>query len=575
MRRLSRRKFFLNGLSFFFLLFSFYGLALAANEPPPSSSADIIEKKIRKEAQEKLLESKAAPVAAPQPEKPEKPQPVEFKVRRIRLQGTKNLPTEELKKLVPFEELQGLIKPYLNRTLSQEDLTALLHKIEDAYRARGYLAAVGVPHQEMKDGELLLEILISRMGDLHVEGNRYFRAAKTRSYWKIPKGKILRLSEMQSSLQAMNENPDREIRSGLKAGTVPESTDVYLNEKDHFPIHPGFSYDDQGAKLTGRDRFGFNIKDNNFLTLDDVFLIGTAFGNHFGALYLQHLLPLNSVGTRLVTGYSHSEVYPQKEFRTLGIKGLSNTYTIQLRQKISMGQRAAGDVYTGLDFKEKTNRTQGDITAWDRLRVIPVGVDLQMVDSTGAWTVGPAVSFGFSPHGDGFPLTTRQGESNFIKYNFQITRQQKLFWETKGILHFETQLTRDKLTSQEELSLGGAQSVRGYPESDYLADQGFIVNAEYQVPFFLAPKDFQLPYAGEPLRQQIQLLSFVDYGYGSLHVPSSTENRAQGLIGVGGGLSIKLRKNLFLRLEWAAAVGDHPLTEGGRSQFHFKLQAEV
>jgi hemolysin activation/secretion protein len=76
------------------------------------------------------------------------------------------------------------------------------------------------------------------------------------------------------------------------------------------------------------------------------------------------------------------------------------------------------------------------------------------------------------------------------------------------------------------------------------------------------------------LRKQIELVGFLDQGYGRLHGPSPSEARTRYLLGEGGGLRIQLYKHLYARAELAFELGNEPLNESNRRAFHFRLQAE-
>lgn len=542
----------------------------ALNQPPPGASSDVIEKKIRKEAQAQLLSQK--PIVPPEieEEKPPEKKPAAaaaFYVRTIKLKGNEVLKPEEV---------EPVLKPYEGRKINSGDLADLKKKLEDLFRRHGYLAVAYVPPQDVENGELTVGILTSRMGKLKIEGLHYSSAWKMRSYWKIPEGRILQYQEIQRSLIHMNQNPDRVVKSVLRPGAEAGKTDIYLKAEEHFPVHPGFTWDNQGVKATGKERYGFTLKHTNFLRLDDTFLAGTSFGSAFGALYLSHIIPLTDFGTSFFWGFSYADVSPRKEFKDFHINAISQTYSLGLQQRLAANEHFRMDGRLGFDFKEKTNHQQTVTNIWDRLRVLSLGLDLQSIGKTGTWFLGQDAAVSFSPRGNGNPLNSRGAHESFFKYAFSAKRIQALPFETQGILALSGQLSPYKLPPTEQFFLGGATTVRGYPESDYGADQGLLARAEYNTPFFFAPKSWQLPRAGEPLRKQITLIAFFDYGYGQLRDPSneSNEHRVRVLDGIGGGFSVRFNRYISARFEWAAALRD-ALTEGGRSQFHFRLTTDI
>jgi len=209
------------------------------------------------------------------------------------------------------------------------------------------------------------------------------------------------------------------------------------------------------------------------------------------------------------------------------------------------------------------------------LRILTFGSDFQIKDKTGVWTLGQDFAFGFPLHGDGFPLTSRQAETQFFTYGLSLQRLQKLPFNLRGIARIKGQLTDNRLTPQEQLFFGGATTIRGYPESDFLADQGLITNIELWSPFFIVPKSWKLPYSERPLRDQIQLVAFLDHGYGRINDPSGTERHTRNMLAAGGGFEIRFRENISGRVEWGVPLADRPITESGRSQFHFRISTDV
>jgi hemolysin activation/secretion protein len=396
------------------------------------------------------------------------------------------------------------------------------------------------------------------MGDLTVEGARYFKESRTRAFWKTPKDDVLQFDQIQRDLMGMNENPDRKVQAVLRAGKTPESSDVYLKQEDRFPLHLGLSLDNQGTKLTGKDRGGLTLRDSNLLGLDDQLFATTVFGEDFGTAFIRHELPVSTTGTRLVTHYSYSQVNPKKEFEPLGINSISQTYGVEIRQWFLRTLTTALEGYIGIDAKEKRTRVLSETTTRDSLRVLSLGGDFRSQDPSGRWTLQQSVSIGLDVGIESTALMSRQANPSFFKYGFLAQRVQQLFWNTKGIVTVQGQLSPDKLTPGEQFFLGGANSVRGYPESDTGADEAILGNFEYWIPVF----------------SKTHVIPFLDYGYDSLNDPLLNEESSQELLGAGVGIHIQLQENTSLRFEWGFPLGDRPLTEGGHSQFHWRVQCD-
>ncbi len=540
--------------------------AFAANEDRAThggASAAVVDSKARNQAEEMLFQPKAQkPLAFEEDEEvtPSESGP-SFVAKKIVLEGDV---------LVPAAEYEPLLKKVEGRTIHLSDLQRLANQLEQLFRAKGYIAVVLIPPQKMEKQELRLKAVTSRMGRLSVERNRYYSAWRTQAYWMTPQGEVLSYDKIRDNVMDMNENPDRTVKPILRAGVERGTTDVVLNVEDQFPIHFGTSFDNQGVKLTGKDRPGFTLRNNNMLGLDDTFLIGTVFGKDFGALYLYHLVPITDFGTKFIWSISHAQVNPKKEYSDYGINGTSETYSLALQQRVIRTEKYSGNVTLGFDFKEKHTRSQSVTTAWDKERVISLKGDFQARDRWGGWALGQGVAFGMPNRDDNWPLASGQGEHSFFKYSYSMTRVTRLPWRTKAIWDVQGQYTPDMLLPQEQLFLGGARSIRGYPESDYGADSGFQSRLDYMLPPYGMPETWKMPLDTIPLKDQINLIAFFDMGYGRNTTPLIDDEKVSDfLAGVGGGFELRFRKYASARMEWGVPVGDKPITEGGRSQLHF------
>ncbi|MDD5226277.1 MAG: ShlB/FhaC/HecB family hemolysin secretion/activation protein [Candidatus Omnitrophica bacterium] len=541
------------------------GDLFAANEDRTNfgASAAVQESKIRDQAQEQLFQPKAAkPIAFEEEQAPEAPATgPSFFVKKVFLEGDVMLESSEY---------EPLLKKFEGREVRFEELQRLINALEQLFRAKGFIAVVLLPPQKMENQEIHLKAVTSRMGELLIENNRYYAKWRTRAYWRTPKGAVLWYDKIRKDVMDMNENPDRTVKPILRAGAEKGTTDVVLDVQDHLPLHMGYSFDNQGVKLTGKDRQGFTLRNNNMLGLDDTFLIGTTFGDVFGALYLYHVIPISNFGTKFIWSFSHAQVNPHKQFTPYGINGTSETYSLALQQRVIRTDKYSGNVQLGFDFKEKHTTTQSVTTAWDKERVISLTGNLQSRDRWGGWGLGQGFYFGLPTFGDGWPLASGNGVQSFFKYTYSLTRVTQLPWRTKAVWDLQGQLSPDPLLPQEQMFLGGANSIRGYPESDYGADQAIQSRLDYLLPPYKMPDQWKVPFDTAPLKDQLNAILFWDTGYGRAHDPAgNSENKGDYLMGVGGGFELRFRSNITTRVQWGVPLGDKPITEGGRSQIHF------
>ncbi len=494
-----------------------------------------------------------------------------FFVTKINLSGCES---------VPSQEFQIITEKYENKELDLEDINNIAKEIEKEYLRKGIIAVCYLPPQDIKDGALTLKIIEARMGELILgEKTKYFNKDMLKFYWDTPSGEILRYDKILQSLNLMNENPDREVRAILHAGKEPGTTDISLEEKTYFPLHPTFSFDREGSVYTGKERTTVGFRHNNLLFLDDIFLSGYMFGREFSGYYFYHKIPFTNFGTSFMYGYSYSKLFPKKELEYFGIESQFRTLSFFLYQNIFKDGNYLGEVYSGLDAEDKKSTIPGGTFNKDRLRVVRVGgnfIHRGFLDGT--TFINPEISCGINGLGarKKDALSSRGAANTFSKFNLRVTHQKDLPMDFQSIINLAGQVSTTKLSPQETFYLGGIKSVRGYPAGDFLADNTFLTNIELLIPIPFIPDEIKIPSASKSFKDNVKGIVFFDYAYGMQRgtVPEGDKKHVN-MASIGAGIRVKLIDKSFLKFEWGFPVGDKPITESGRSRFHISIDCEL
>ena len=541
-------------------------------QQPPQGEIDKAgreaDRSIEQEAGKKLLPPSEREPQVTKEEKETKTAGPTFVAKRIALTGNESISTEEFKPITD---------KYLGKTTDLQGLNKLAKKIEKEYLVRGIISACFVPPQEIKDGIVKLQIVEARMGELEIRDHRFFSKNMIPFYWQLRPGEILRYDKLSRSLQHMNRNPDREAKATLHAGKKPGTTDVLLDVDTYFPAHFLFSFDTEGSTFTGTNRTGYGMRHNNLLGLDDTLLAGSSFGSNFDGVYAYHRLPITGYGTSILYGFSHTIARPKKDYERFGLKSTADNSTFFIYQDLFKKDKYVGALRFGLDAKDKTVRLRDRTINRDTLRVMRLGGNFMCRGQGHATYISPEFSQGLDILGakTSNPYPSRGAHKVFTKYNLGITHRTSLPLNLQASFKLGGQWSHKRLAPQEEFSLGGIDSVRGYPSGNFLADSAFQANTELLIPAFLIPKDITLPYDTAPLKNYITGVVFFDYAYGQRNEIALTQKRKAALVGTGAGVRIKLGKHGLLRLEWGFPLGGYEPTRGSTdSRLHISLNIE-
>lgn len=515
---------------------------------------------------------KTKPQEQPEITPPQSPESVEgentFLLKKVNLVGV-----ESFKK----SEFSSIIKKYEQKKVTFNDLQNLAKEIENYYIYKGTIAVCFIPEQELdlEKAEVIVQVVEAKMGKLHIPEHKYFDNSRLSCYWKIDKGEPINYDKMSQSLQLMGVNPSRSVQATMVKGKTPGTTDILLDPKVSFPIRPTFTYDREGDALTGVGRPSLGLRHNNFLGLDDSLIAGFSQGRDFSGVYLYHSIPLNCLGTSLFYGFSKSKSSPKKEFEIFGIRSQAQSVNLSLRQVLFRGKKYFGEIFGGIDFKDKDTHLITGTQNRDRLRILRLGGDFVYQGRKSVTTYSTELSQGINAFGatsDKNPLASRGAKSVFSKFNTSLLHRRRFFTTTEARLKMSMQLAGTNLMPQEQFALGGIDSVRGYPSGDFLADNAVFVSAEILLPYVYIPGKWKFPFEAKTIRKRFTPILFVDYGRGVKKRALSTEQEDITMWSFGCGLRANLTETISLRLEFGIPFGDDTISEQAESYLHFSLK---
>jgi len=143
---------------------------------------------------------------------------------------------------------------------------------------------------------------------------------------------------------------------------------------------------------------------------------------------------------------------------------------------------------------------------------------------------------------------------------------QRLFnTQNQLVLRVSGQWTAEPLLALEQLSVGGLESVRGYPENQLVRDRGFVSSVEFRLPVLFNK-------AGAGI---VHLAPFFDFG-GAWNVAGSPSPTT--IYSTGAGLLLAPDKHISAQLYWGyrlrhVEVSDDAGAQGLGLSFKINIQA--
>lgn len=474
---------------------------------------------------------------------------------------------------VAAEELAPIVAPFTGKDIGFSELKGVADLITDAYRKKGYtIARAYIPQQEIRDGVVEIAVIEGRFGEIVIRGNKHYSTDFIRGgFTRVIEDKAIKHSSLETSLFLLNENPDLKATAVLEGGKGPGTTDIIVNVEDRFPLRMAMDYNNFGSRFVSRHRFGSEISFGNFFIEGSSFSVRGVMGSEpsdflFGRAF--YLLPVNTLGTKLGVSSSGGNFEVGRELAELDIKGKTWSYGISLTHPFIKArfQNLSGEF--GFESKDSKQFLLGSLSSRDKIKMLKAGLNYDRTDSTGRNFIsfyllqGLGDALGGMENND--PMSSRRGADNrFTKANLNLARLQRISDSFSLLLRSSGVVSTDSLVAGEQFLIGGSDSVRGYPQGEFLGDDGYNVSTELRV-------------SPLPNKEIAQMALFVDHGGVSIKNPPVGTKSYRHLTGVGLGLRLNLGNDLnSFNMRFDVGFPVQPSKASSEERPTFYIQAAV
>lgn len=461
--------------------------------------------------------------------------------------------------LVDTRDIERAVYPFLGPDRRLADVEAAAQAVEAVYREAGYGATiyVNIPEQDVNEAYVLLDVSEGRVERLRVTGSRYFDLDRIKS--RVPAlapGAVPHLPSMQEQLADVNgATVRRRVSPVLRPARSQGMVDVDLEVEDELPVKGGLEFSNQYVRDTTKTRLAGSLNYENLWQREHS--IGFSF----------QLTPEDPNEVRVFSGtYFMSPDDSDWLFAMYGVKSDSNVTTFAadsaggigvLGKGIVIGARAirplpvyGGVIHNltlGLDYKNFDDEISvpgasedlfnpisyvklvlewGGFRAFDRADLkfnSSLHFSARGMDNEGRVTIGSADISEFSNK-------RAFARPNFVYLRTDLAGSMASLWDSTLSFDFRGQIAGVALVSNEQYALGGVNTIRGYFESQVLADNAVMLSLGWDSPSF----HHLLPVS---VFRDARGFVFVEGARGMLIDPLPDSDAAFGLASFGFGLS--------------------------------------
>ncbi len=444
------------------------------------------------------------------------------------------------------EELNEVVKPFINKSLTFEQVLAIRSAVTNLYVSRGYnTSGAFLPFQDFTEGNLRVQVVEGEIENLEIRGLRRLRQSYVISRLAAATKAPVNFPQLEQALQLLQLNPlFSKIDVELTAGSSPGRNDLIVSLTEANPLSGAIVVDNKEPPSVGSFGSTASFSHNNFLGLGDRLTAALGLTEGVNSYLLNYTIPLNARDGTLSLGYDNGRNrVVEQPFEPIGIRGKSQSYSISFRQPIvrtpteEIALSLSTDLRQSRTFlldDEPFSFTEGPENGKSKVSVLRFTQDWTKRSSSSVLAARSHLSVGL----DVFGATTNDTgtDGRFVSWLGQFQWVQSLNTKREAVLvsNLAAQLTPDSLLPLEQFAIGGANSVRGYRTNQAVASNGFFGSIEARFPVVREESGFGL----------IQLTPFIDVGsiWG--------DNSSEMLLSTGLGVRWQLSNAFSARLDW-------------------------
>jgi hemolysin activation/secretion protein len=484
------------------------------------------------------------------------------------------------------ETLLKVIGKYSGQEITAEELEQARQDLSLFYINHGYInSGATLPDQNVESGVITLQIVEGKVSRINVTGNYWFRSWWVRNEIRRAAWRSLNFNKLKEGLQLLRMNPSiSRINAELKPGGVPGESIIDVDIKDTQPFRFALEFSNKRPPSVGAEILEAQFADLNLTGHNDPLQVryGIAHTTANGGFDFSGLdniegtyeFPITPWATTLLLHANKSDTsIIEDPFTTLDITSNLEEYGAMLRQPLYrtlsnefaislMATRRESKTYLlGRPFSLSPGAVNG-VTTDFVLRFAQ-----EFVNRSQVHVLALRSTFNFGLDALGATNSGSEPDANFFFWLGQGQYVRRL-GKTDNLLlvRCNVQLSNSPLFSLEQLSFGGAESVRGYRENDILRDNGVFGSVEVRVPVWF----------GKGHTPLLLLAPFFDIGVGwntlgrfanaGTNSQEARDRLTETLPSVGIGFIFNPNKYVHSELYWGYAFNRDLVIDGNNLQ---------
>jgi len=484
--------------------------------------------------------------------------------------------------VLDVQTIEKTVYPFLGTGKRIEDVEQVRQKLESVYRDKGYATVlVEIPEQDVVEGLVKLQVVEGSIEKLKITGSRYYSLGKIREGLPaLAAGTVPHMPTVQEQVSKLSQqSADRGLTPVFRAGSTPGKMEAEIKVDDQLPVHGGVEMNGMNTENTTRSRLIASLRYDNlwqrFHSASLQFQISPQNSSEVEVWSGTYVLPLEWQDLKLAlygVGISSNNNLGASVGGS-SVVGTGLIFGARLMKPLPPLGDYLHNVNFGVDYKDfdQAVAQSGQDTGHTPIQYLPFTLGYE-----GSWKRDGSLSQAslaahFSIRGVGnnnqqFEDKRFKSRADYIYLTAGLKHLHELPWDMRLALRAAGQVTDSPLISNEQFSMGGWQTVRGYYQTQQLGDHGLNLSAELFSPNLIPP---EWEYA-----QNLRALAFFDWGYLWIMDPLPANPAHYQLASTGVGLRTQWFKHWVGELDWGFPLYRQGNVTPGMTRIDFRLAYE-
>jgi len=472
----------------------------------------------------------------------------------------------------PATEIQGLTQGLTGPAVPFAQIDAVRQQILQRYRDDGYVLSTVSAEYDAASGRLQYRITEGHIASVKLDGDIGPAGVQVLRFLnRLTEEPVIDAATLERYLLLAQDVPGVTLHAVLQPSTDQPGALTLVAQVSRQAVSGLMATDNRASPLTGPIETLAGVALNSFSEYGEKTEVSVyhAWPNSqtFGQASVETFVGSSGLKVQIYGGAG--ETVPTGPLSAINYDGVTQVFGAKASYPVIRSRQQTLNTWLAFDGIESTINSSlggGGVTSYDSLRVARLGADYALSD---LWAgndrpavdgISARISKGMDILGattNGQSLTApRSGEqTNFLKFNFQLSRTQTLWYPWQGASValmglLAGQWTNSILPPSEQFYLGGAQFTRGYYSGEVAGDKALATTAELQL-----NTGIDLSHVGLATEVNSQFYVFYDWGEVWQNQASTLAPR---LASTGGGVRIQATRYVEVDFEGLARLNRYP-----------------